>query len=217
MLPFTLPRITPKSLRFAVPAAVFVIGVSGCSSTDLNTPAQSTLSGLSTTTTAAAPTKPAPSGQADATDYRRLLLTAADLSDADDTFTQRSQESQPNGSPGASAFFVNDEDTRAIIDTFLVYKDAATATATLRESSGTLGALINGSTPKPVPVGTDGVLITGNYAGQDKAATLLLFTEGRALVRLEFQSAIGDPTTDQFVTNVGKMQQIALRTGLTEP
>jgi hypothetical protein len=33
-------------------------------------------------------------------------------------------------------------------------------------------------------------------------------------VRLEFQSAPGDVTTDQFVINIGKMQQIALRTGL---
>ena len=216
MLPFTLPHITPQSLRFAVPAVLLAIGVSGCSGGDLSTPAQSTLPG-STTTAAAAPTKPAPSAQPQAADYRRLLLTAADLSDADDTFEQRSQESQPNGSPGASAFFVNSEDTRAISDTFLIYKDAATATATLREASGTLGALINGGTPKPAPVGTDGVLISGNYADQNKAATLLLFTEGPALVRLEFQSAIGDPTTDQFVTSVGKMQQIALRTALTEP
>jgi hypothetical protein len=44
----------------------------------------------------------------------------------------------------------------------------------------------------------------------------VLFTEGPALVRLEFQSAPGDVTTDEFVVNIGKMQQIALRTGLPD-
>ena len=77
--------------------------------------------------------------------------------------------------------------------------------------------MVAGGTPQPTPVGSDGVTITGTYPDEDKAVTLLLFTEGRALVRLEFQSATGDPTTDRFVTSVGKMQQIALRTGLVDP
>jgi len=44
---------------------------------------------------------------------------------------------------------------------------------------------------------------------------VLLFTEGRAVVRLEFDSAPGDPMPPQVVTDVGKKQQIAVRTGLT--
>lgn len=163
-------------------------------------------------TTAATTTTTSP--KADATDYRALLLMASDVSDADDTFTERSRDSQPNGAPGASAFFVNDKDTRAISDTFLVYPDAATATATLRQASGTLTTLVAGGTPTPLAVGTDGVMISGTHPDEDKAVTLLFFTEGRALVRLEFQSAPGDATTDRFVTAVGKMQQIALRVGL---
>lgn len=164
--------------------------------------------------TAATSSTTTTSAKADTTDYRALLLMAADLSDADDTFTERSRESQPNGVPGASAFFVNDKDTRAISDTFLIYPDAATATATLRQASGTLTTLVAGGTPKPVPVGTDGVSISGTHPDVDKAVTLVFFTEGRALVRLEFQSAPGDATTDRFVSAVGKMQQIALRVGL---
>lgn len=34
-------------------------------------------------------------------------------------------------------------------------------------------------------------------------------------VRLEFESAPGDATTDEFVVNIGNMQQIALRAGLS--
>jgi hypothetical protein len=162
------------------------------------------------------PTTPKTSTTPATADYQRLLLSAADLSDAEDTFTERSKESQPNGTAGASAFFVNDQDSRAISDTFLIYPDAATATATLKQAAGTLPTLVAGGTPKPLAVGTDGVVVSGAYPEEDKAVTLVFFTEGRSLVRLEFQSATGDSTTDQFVNNVAKMQQIALRSGLSD-
>ncbi len=205
--------LLPRTL-FAALAALLAIGMSGCSPSDGGT-AQSTATTLATIPFAPSTTKsPATSA---ATDYRRLLLTAADLTDADDAFTERSKESQPNGTPGASAFFVNRGDDRAISDTFLVYPEAATATATLKQAAGTLPTLVAGGTPTPLAVGTDGVTISGTYPDQGKAVTLVFFTQGRALVRLEFQSATGDSTTDQFVTNVAKMQQIALRIGLAEP
>ncbi len=189
--------------------------MSGCSPSDRGT-AQSTAPTLPIVPYAPSTTSKSPATSA-ATDYRRLLLSAADLTDADDTFTERSKESQPNGTPGASAFFVNGGDDRAISDTFLVYPESATATATLKQAAGTLPTLVAGGTPTPLAVGTDGVTISGTYPDQDKAVTLVFFTEGRALVRLEFQSATGDTTMDQFVTNVAKMQQIALRIGLAEP
>jgi hypothetical protein len=157
------------------------------------------------------------SATAVAVDYRRFLLSAADLSDADDTFSERSKESQPNGMTGATAFFVNDKDTRAISDTFLIYPDAATATATLKQMAGTLPTLVAGGTPTPLAVGADGIVVSGTHPNEDKADTLALFTEGRALVRLEFQSATGDPTTQRFVNSVAKMQQLALRVGLADP
>lgn len=164
-----------------------------------------------------APTSTSTSAAAEPVDYRDLLLTAADLSDAEDTFTERSRDSQPNGMDGASAFFVNDQDNRAISNTVLIYPDAATATATLRQAAGNLTNLVAGGTPTPAAVGTDGTMISGTSPDGQKAVTQLLFTEGRALVRLDFESAAGDATTDPFVINVGKMQQIALRVGLADP
>lgn len=203
--------------RFVAPLALFAAVVGGCAPADTGgSTAQSTSTAPTLPTVPYAPTTSKAPASPEAADYRRLLLTAAELTDADDTFNQRSQESQPNGVPGASAFFVNDEDNRAISDTFLVYKDAATATATLRQASATLPSLVVGGPPTPVPVGTDGVMVKGSYPDEDKDVTLLMFTQGNALVRLEFQSAKGDPTTDQFVTSVGKMQQIALRIGLDD-
>jgi hypothetical protein len=194
-------------------ATLLAVGIAGCTPADRGATPQSPALGapMPSTPTSSAPVK---SPSETSADYRGLLLTAADLSDAEDTFTQRSQASQPNGVPGATAFFVNDKDNRAISDTMLIYPDAATATAALREAAGTLSAKVVGGVPKPVAVGRDGVVVVGTYPDEDKAVTLMSFTEGRALVRLEFQSATGDTTTDRFVTDIGKMQQIALRIGL---
>lgn len=77
--------------------------------------------------------------------------------------------------------------------------------------------VVSGATPQPFPVGTNGTLFRGTAPDGSKDVTLLVFTQDRALVRLRFESATGDATTDGFVTNVGKMQQIALRTGLVDP
>ena len=148
-------------------------------------------------------------------DYSHLLLQPADLSDEEDTFTEQSSTpSGPDGLPGASALFVNQDDTRAISDTIVIYSDAETAANTLRDALPTIGTTVTGAIPRPAPVGTHGTIAVGMSKDGAKAATLLLFTEGPALVRLEFQSAPGDVTTDRFVINIGKMQQIALRTGL---
>jgi hypothetical protein len=171
-------------------------------------PATNSFVPTSTTTT--------PTSEADKNvDYSRLLLQPADVSDNEDTFTEQSTTpSGPDGLPGASALFVNQDDTRAIAATIVIYPDAETAATTLREALPTLGDTLTDATTRPAPVGTDGTMAVGMSKDGSKAVTLLLFTEGHALVRLEFQSAPGDVTTDEFVISIGKMQQIALRTGL---
>jgi hypothetical protein len=144
-----------------------------------------------------------------------LLLQPADISDSEDTFTEQSSTpSGPDGMPGASALFVNQDDTRAISDTIVIYPDADTAANTLKAALPTIDSTVAGATSRPVPVGSNGTLAVGTSPDGSKATTLLLFNEGPALVRLEFQSAPGDVTTDQYVISVGKMQQVALRVGL---
>ena len=202
-------HFSSRALRLTTAAAALMISLAACAPSDA--PVPSTTAGLPNP--AAAPTTSAPPA-AQPTDYRRLLLNADDVSDAEDTFHERSRDAQPNGQDGASAFFVNDQDTRAISATVLVYPDAAAATATLKQAAATLPTLVAGGTPAPLAVGTDGVVVSGEYPNEAKAVTLVFFTQGDALVRLEFQSATGDATTPQFVTNVAKMQQIALRVGL---
>src|ERR1700712_3221772 len=116
----------PKFFAAAV-STVLVVGISGCTPPDgtSGTTAQSGSSGVPTLPTVpfAPSTSKTPAGGPARVDYRDLLLSASDLTDAEDTFVERSRESEPGGSPGASAFFVNDGDNRAIIDTFMVYPD----------------------------------------------------------------------------------------------
>jgi hypothetical protein len=173
--------------------------------------------GSTTTSAHAATTSATKADDKKKIDYSDLLLEPADLSDNEDTFTkQSSTPSGPDGLPGASALFVNQHDTRAITDTVVIYPDSDTAARTLRDALPTIDTVVNGATPRPAPVGKDGTMAVGMSTDGAKAATLLLFTEGPALVRLEFQSAPGDVTTDRFVIDIGKMQQIALRHGLVQ-
>lgn len=210
-------------MSVAAVAALICVAVAGCQPTG-NQPATGfpSLPASTTSATQAGPTTGPSTSQADATDgkdvdYSRLLLQPGDLSDAEDTFAVRSTSSDPGGFPGASALFVNEEDTRAVADTVVIYPDAATASTTLREALPSIDKVVTGATPRPAPVGADGTMAVGTSPDGTKSATLLLFTQGPALVRLEFQSALGDATTDEFVINIGKMQQIALRTGLPAP
>lgn len=93
--------------------------------------------------------------------------------------------------PDAGGLFVNGEDSRAISDTIVIYPDADTAARTLREALPTIDQVVAGATPRPVPVGQNGTIAVGMSPDGGKAVTLLLFTEGPALARLEFQRAPG--------------------------
>ena len=202
-------------LSFAALAALISAGAVGCDNAEFTPDAAAgTPQALASTTSSAA--QAAQSPQPHLTDYSRLLLDAGDLSDQEDTFSERSSAATPNGLPGASTLFVNADDTRAISVTVAVYPGPPTASATLREAVATANTVVTGGNPTPLPVGTDGTVIKGTAPDGGKAVTLVLFTQGPALARLEFDSATGDATTDQFVTDIAKMQQIALRVGLPD-
>lgn len=202
-----------RSRSTAALATLMCVAAIGCDSS--GTGPAGTVPSLPASTTPSASAAPTTAKTDEQADYSRLLLQPGDLSDDEDTFTEQSSTpSGPDGLPGASALFVNQDDTRAISDTIVIYPDAETAADTLKAALPTIGSTITGATTRPAPVGSNGTMAVGTSADGSKATTLLLFNEGPALVRLEFQSAPGDVTTDQFVINIGKMQQIALRTGL---
>jgi hypothetical protein len=148
-------------------------------------------------------------------DYSRLLIEPADINSSYDTFVTRSTVPNRRGGKGVSALFVNEADTRAIGITITILPDAAAAKAALDASVAAIADTVTGGgPPAPAPVGTDGTVIVGTSPDGAKDITTLLFTEGPAVARLEFQSAPGDPTPLDVVTDIGIKQNIALRVGL---
>ena len=200
-----------RSHTFGLLIATFVVAAvaTGC------TAASSTSSAKSPDTSIAlsSPAQSTPAGRR-APDYRRLLIEPGDITTGTDTFATRSSTTNPGGSEGVSALFVNQHDTRAIGDTILILPDSAAATTTLNTTVSSIGTIVTGDSPQPSPVGTGGTVVSGSSSDGSKAMIVLLFTEGRAVVRMEFDSAPGDPIPQQVVTEVGKKQEIAIRTGL---
>jgi hypothetical protein len=209
-----LPATAPKpsgTFGLAVGAVLFAAVFTGCAPTNS---ASSTESYSASTTVSSTPPS-APASQA-APDYSRLLVEPADINTAVNRFATRSSTTNPDGMHGVSALFVNQDDTRAIANTILILPDAAAATTTLNTTVSSIGKAVTGGSPQPSPVGTGGTVVSGTSPDKSKAVTVLLFTQGRAVVRLEFDSAPGDPMPPPFVTDVGKKQEIALRAGLGE-
>jgi hypothetical protein len=193
----------------AIATLVVVVGATGCTAT------RSTSSSESPDTSIAlsSPPQSTPVSRV-APDYRRLLIEPGDINTGTDTFAIRSSTMNPGGSDGVSALFVNEHDTRAVDDTILVLPDSAAATTALNTTVSSIGTVVTGGRPQPSPVGAGGTVVSGSSPDGSKAVTVLLFTEDRAVVRLEFGSAPGDPMPPQVVTDVGKKQEIAIRTGL---
>ncbi|MDF3339960.1 hypothetical protein P3H80_21170 [Mycolicibacterium septicum] len=192
--------------------AAAVVGTAVACSPAGESPSTPWVATPSTSASAAAPKPP----KSQASDYSHLLLQAEDVSIPPDSFTARSSNVNPDGQSGASALFVNADDTRAIADTILIYPDVATATATLKQASAAVSTMVTGGQPQPIPVGLNGTVISGTAPDGKKAVTLLMYTQGRAVVRLEFDSNPDDPVSPETVVSVGRMQQIALRIGLPE-
>jgi hypothetical protein len=192
-------------------ATSMVVGVSvvGCASNKSST---TTSSGSATASGSNSASSSASS--AAAADYTGLLIKASDIALPGDTFTAQPPIQNPNGQPGVAQIFSNQNDTRHIGDTILILPDADQAVSELDLEKAALGNMVTGGTPVPAVVGTAGTMVSGTAADGSKAVTVLLFTEGKAFVNLEFDSPPNDPVPPQFVTDVGQKQDTAIKNGL---
>jgi hypothetical protein len=142
------------------------------------------------------------------------LVKASDIPAPGDTFTAQPPTLNPNGKDGVATVFANQNDTREIGDSILVLPDASAANTALDGSIGTLGSAVTGGTPQSAQVGSSGTVVSGTSPDGTKSVTLLLFTEGRAFVTLEFDGAPNDPVPPEGVTDVGQKQDAAIKNGL---
>jgi hypothetical protein len=197
--------------------AAVAFGVTSCdteSGVTTSKPAASipALPGVSVSTTTTS-TKPA----AAPVDYTRLLLQARDISTTGDAYIAQPAAPNPDSRPGAEVLIVNQEQTKAVSILIVALDNPATGPSALAEAQSSLTKSVNPGPPRPSIVGTGGTVVSGNSPDGAKSVTVLLFTEGSTLARIEFDGLPGQPADANFVTNVGQKQAIALRVGLPNP
>jgi hypothetical protein len=204
-----LNRITVAG--WAVATIVVGTATTGCGN-DHNTssPTSSTTSSSATSSSAgsSAVTSPSP-GQP--TDYSSLLIKPSDI--GGDLTTPQPPVLNPNNAAGVAQLFASADNSRRIGDTILIVADPTAAVAGLENTKANYRGKVTGAW-QPVDVGSNGSMISGNSPDNSQAVTVLLFTQGKALVNLEFDSAPNDPIDPAVATDIGRKQAAAIKNGL---
>lgn len=146
-------------------------------------------------------------------DYSNLLIRPTDVGPNATADGPPSQN--PSGITGVGQVFKNPDGKRTIIDTIAVFPDAATATQTAANMRDVVGKKVNGQ-QQPIDVGTNGFLVIGQ--GTDPANPMeiseAVFVEGRAMVDLESDCVIGNPTPADIMLDLARKQDDAVKAGL---
>ncbi|GAB1813535.1 hypothetical protein [Mycobacterium sp. MUNTM1] len=188
--------------------ALVVVGAasSGCGSANKAAPPPA--SSTAATTGSSVVTGP-PSGQP--SDYGFLLIKPNDVGGG--LTAPQSPMLNPNNAPGVAQLFANADSSRRLWDTITVAADPAAAAAELASTQGGYNGKVTGSW-QPLAVGAHGVTISGASPDNSQAMTVLVFTEGKALISLEFDSAPTDPIDPGVALDVARKQDAAVKAGL---
>lgn len=193
----------------AVAATLAGVSVAGCSSN----PKSSTATSRSATSTAAGQSSASTSAPSQPIDYTGLLIQASDIN-APEPFTGSPPTNNPYGQPGVATTFSTQDGGHVIKDTIQVLADPAAATNALNAAKGGQGNAVKDPTTDSLNVGTGGTVLMGNSPDGSKGVAILLFTEGKAFVTLEFDGPADRMAPPDFVTDVGQKQDAAIKKGL---
>ena len=213
-----------SAIATSLGASILAVGVAatGCGSNKSSSPSSTT----STPTSTASPSSAAPtssSGAAQPSDYSNLLITPADIVVPGDTFTLASTKpsDNPAGVTGtfASASVDVNGPPREIDVVIHVYPDAAAATQEHDQvapniANPQMGFTLVGGTATPADVGTGGAMAMGTNSDASKSRARLVFSEGRAFVQIEFFNPGNDPLKPDFVLDIARKQDAAIKAGL---
>ncbi|OBH20484.1 hypothetical protein [Mycobacterium sp. E3247] len=192
-------------------AAALAVAIAGCGKhSTTSTPSKS---GASSSATSAPSSTPTSSASAQANQYVGLLIQASDIN-APIPFTATPPTSNPNGQPGVATTFKDEDGSHVIKDTIQVLADPDAATNALNTAKGAQGDVIKNPTTQAANVGTGGTTLMGNSPDKSKGVTILLFTEGKAFVTLEFDGPPDTLAPADFVNDVGQKQDAAIKKGL---
>ena len=178
-------------------ATALTVSVAGCGG---HPSSSKSTSGSATSATSTRSSAPASSATAQPTDYTGLLIKATDIN-APIQFTGGQPTNNPNDQPGVAITFSTEDNSHIIKDTIQVLADPTAATSALDAAKGNESKAITNPTP-PVPfnVGTGGTALTGKTMDNSKGVLILMFTEGKAFVTLEFDGP-ADSLPPEIITS----------------
>ncbi|OBG36053.1 hypothetical protein [Mycobacterium sp. E3198] len=206
-------RVSRTVIAGLAAATALSVSVAGCGSKPAPSTSPTSQSGSSSPGTNTSSSAPKPSAPAQGADYASLLIQATDI-DAPIQFTGSPPTNNPNGQPGVATVFSTQDNSHVIKDTIQVFPDPAAATNALNAAKGAQGDNVKNPKSEPFNVGTGGTTLTGNSPDNSKGVLILLFTEGRAFVTLEFDGPVDSLPPQEFVTDVAQKQQAAVKKGL---
>jgi len=160
---------------------------------------------------ASTPSSSAASSSSQPSGYGALLIKSSDI--GGDFNASSPPVQNPNGVAGVEVLFANPDNSRRIGDTISIVADPAAAAAALDSAKSGYAEKVTGSW-QPADVGSGGAMISGTSPNKSQAVTVLLFTEGKALVKLEFAGAANDPIDPGVATDIGRKQDAAIKNGL---
>jgi hypothetical protein len=212
-----IARISAAGL--AATALLVAGGLAGCGS-DKSTTAEST---PATAASSSAPAAPAPHSmyqdapaEADPSeeqpvDFSTLLIPASDLGP---NVTASGPTALPDNTPGVQQIYTSPDSDRRIVDMIFVFPDVATADSNFESNSATTNEVVIG-TPKPAQVGDKGTVVAGKSPDGTKEVTLVMFSDGKTLVHMTFESALGDVADADTVLSIAQQQADAVKKGLS--
>jgi hypothetical protein len=207
-------KVSVMAAGLAVTGLVVGASVTGCGGSEKSSTSSSSStassSSAATTTSAAAPSS---SATAQPGDYASLLIKPADIVVPGDTFTL-TNSTPTAGSPGVEGIFNNRNGSRTVDISIFVYPDAATASQALDVSAKAIPEISVKAQPSPADVGTGGQMAVGPSPDGNKAKGVVMFTEGKAFVVVELSSGPNDPVQPDFLLDLGRKQDAAVKAGL---
>ena len=214
-----ISQTVAAGVAMATALTVAVAGCSGRSATSTKAPPSASTSTSGTASESAGPATSTPgaaatpSTSAQPGEYAGLLIQASDI-DAPIPFTGVPPTATPGGQPGVATTVSNDDGSHVIKDTILVLADPAAATDALNAAKSGQADVVKNPTSQASTVGAGGTTLSGNSPDGSKGVTVLLFTEGKAFVTLEFDGPKDMLAPPDFVAGIGQKQDTAIKTGL---
>lgn len=193
---------------WTVATIVAAAGITGCANKASSPSSSSATPSATPSTGAGTVTSPSP-GQP--RDYSALLIKPSDI--GGDLTAPQPPVLNPNNAAGVAQLFANADNSRRIGDTILIVADPAAAAAGVDNTKANYASKVSGAW-QPVDVGANGAMVSGTSPDNSQAITVLLFTEGKALVNLEFDSAPGDPIDPAVATDIGRKQDAAIKNAM---